>query len=199
MAGEVLSRGLEERLSNQIGKQTFISNLLPPAQPAPVFKEGESKNQIPKSNSVQNQIKSNKNTNSEYSNLPNVSTKIQNVQNSGTPDWFLPEIERILKTAIPTPGHPTLRFELTMDAAVHNMQQSKLCNNSIHEYLLIQKGTFVSFGSEFRPPEVLHPLFMPPPELAGSAKHATQGLQVAYSTYQRSRKISKKQRADSKR
>jgi len=45
-----------------------------------------------------------------------------------------------------------------MEAAVHNMQQLKLCNNSIHEYLLTQKGTFVSFGSEFRPPEVLHPL-----------------------------------------
>ncbi len=38
------------------------------------------------------------------------------------------------------------------------MQQLKLCNNSIHEYLLTQKGTFVSFGSEFRPPGVLHPL-----------------------------------------
>jgi len=50
MAGEVLSRGLEERLSNQIGKQTFMSNLLPPAQPAPVFKEGELRKSNPKIN-----------------------------------------------------------------------------------------------------------------------------------------------------
>jgi len=38
------------------------------------------------------------------------------------------------------------------------MRQIQRCNNSIHKFLLTQKGTFISFGSEFRNPEILHPL-----------------------------------------
>jgi hypothetical protein len=31
-------------------------------------------------------------------------------------------------------------------------------NNSIHEYLITQKGTFISFGSKFRPVQILDDL-----------------------------------------
>jgi len=67
-------------------------------------------------------------------------------------------IRDILQTPIPTPKNPSLRFELNQEAAFHNMKEIQKCNNSIHEYIVTQKGTFLYFGSEFRHPDVLHPL-----------------------------------------
>jgi hypothetical protein len=87
MAGEVLSRGLEERLSNQIGKQVFISNLLPSAQPAPAFKEGESKTKI--------QIKYKFNYKSNQIKIPTVSIQIHQMSHSKS---------KMLKTQVPQIG-----------------------------------------------------------------------------------------------
>jgi hypothetical protein len=61
-----------------------------------------------------------------------------------------------LQTKIKTPKHPSLKFELSQEAAIHNMQQIQQYNNSIHAYLLSQKGSFISFGSEFRNVTDLH-------------------------------------------
>jgi hypothetical protein len=40
-----------------------------------------------------------------------------------TPDWFIPTIQRIISSSIPTPIAPMLKFELGMEAALYNMRQ----------------------------------------------------------------------------
>jgi len=74
----------------------------------------------------------------------------------GYPDWFIPTIRLVLQVEIPTPTKLTLRFELSPEAAQHNMSVLQACNNNLHQYLLTQRGSFIDFGSEFRHPEVLH-------------------------------------------
>jgi len=59
-----------------------------------------------------------------------------------------------------TPKSTSLRFSLTNEAAIHNMHILQQHNNNIQSYLLRTKGSFVSFGSEFRNQDVLEPLLL---------------------------------------
>jgi hypothetical protein len=77
-----------------------------------------------------------------------------------TPDWFLKTLETILSTETPIPNTPTLKFELSLEAADHNMNLLQNHGNSIQNYIINNTGTFMSFGSEFRKPEVLEPLLL---------------------------------------
>ena len=57
---------------------------------------------------------------------------------------------------------PGLKFELSQEAALHNMRLRLLesYNNDIHQYLQRNVGAFINFGSEFRDPVKLEPLLM---------------------------------------
>jgi len=46
-------------------------------------------------------------------------------------------------------------FELSWTAVLHNQAILQAHNNSIHEYLSSQKGSRISFGSEFHAVEIL--------------------------------------------
>jgi len=59
---------------------------------------------------------------------------------------------------IPFPKSPTIRFDLSQEAATHNMEIIQAHGNSVHNYLLSQKDTYIGFGSEFRPVTELEPL-----------------------------------------
>jgi hypothetical protein len=77
-----------------------------------------------------------------------------------TPDWFLQTIETIILSTSPTPNALSLKFELTPEAATHNMMLLQRHNNSIQDYILHNTGSLMSFGSEFRHPDLLEPLLM---------------------------------------
>jgi hypothetical protein len=73
------------------------------------------------------------------------------------------------------PASPSLKFELSQAAALHNQTIRKAHNNSIHEYSLSQKGTFISFGSEFCPVKILDKLFCHHPNWLKLKKISTEG------------------------
>jgi len=79
---------------------------------------------------------------------------------SETPSWFLPTIEKILKSKIDTPVHPPLVFSLSKEAATHNMNQLKMHKDSIQKFIEAYPGSCLSPGSEFRPDSILDQLFM---------------------------------------
>ena len=66
------------------------------------------------------------------------------------PLWFMDTIQKVIQTPVATPKLPSLRFELTQEAAQYNMSLVQAHNSSIHEYLWSQKDTYIYFGSEFR-------------------------------------------------
>ena len=77
---------------------------------------------------------------------------------SDHPLWFIPTIENLLQVPIATPRHPSIQFNLSQEAAIHNKEILQKHGNSINIYLQSQQGTFIAFGSEFRPTWVLEPL-----------------------------------------
>lgn len=82
------------------------------------------------------------------------------IQITETPDWFLPTIREILSIPIDTPTHPLLLFDLSHDAAVHNMTILRSHGNSIQNLIQSYPTSFLSPGSEFRPADLLERLFM---------------------------------------
>ena len=50
------------------------------------------------------------------------------------PMWFIPTIKKLLQVPIATPRHPTLRFHLSHEAAIHNKEILQKYGNSIHDY-----------------------------------------------------------------
>jgi hypothetical protein len=96
-----------------------------------------------------------------------------------------------LDVQIPTPKCPTLRFELSHEAALHNKKLLQAHNNSLHEYLLSQKGTFLYFGSEFRPVEVIDDI-LPSPKLAKSQENLRGRVGLAFITYHKGGEILEK-------
>jgi hypothetical protein len=124
IAGEQGEKSFEDRLLNQIGKNTFILQLLPPKQPAPSTDKGKTQIQIIKN------FTSNTNVQRDiHKYYPTANVHLP----PGHPAWFIPAIKQILQTPIPTPKHPSLRFELCREAAVHNMHQIQKSNNSIKD------------------------------------------------------------------
>jgi hypothetical protein len=79
---------------------------------------------------------------------------------AATPEWFLPTIGEILNRKLDTPVHPPLKFELSQDAAIYNMNILGVHGNSIQGLIEACSGSFISPGSEFRPAPVLEKLFM---------------------------------------
>jgi hypothetical protein len=67
------------------------------------------------------------------------------------PDWFLKELRTIASATVPIPEKSTIRFEISANAADYNADLLRSLNYSIPDLLKSQRGTTVSFWSEFRP------------------------------------------------
>jgi len=74
------------------------------------------------------------------------------------PEDFITMLTSILKSEQSTPRAPSLRWDLSHEAALHNMTLIQEHGNNIQNYLEKNEDTFISFGSEFRPPDTLEPL-----------------------------------------
>ena len=59
---------------------------------------------------------------------------------------------------IATPEQPSLHFELSHEAAAHHKKVLQQHGNSLRQYLCTQYGTYISFGSDVRPPWALEKL-----------------------------------------
>ncbi len=79
---------------------------------------------------------------------------------SETPEWFLPTITNIINTPVGVPESSGLQFQLTEAAAIHNMNLLRLHGNCLQTLIISSPGTIISPGSEFRPADVLDPLFL---------------------------------------
>ncbi len=79
---------------------------------------------------------------------------------SDTTSWFLPTIGKILKSKIDTPVHPPLVFSLSKEAAIHNMNQLRMHEDSIQKFIEAYPGSLLNPRSEFFPASILDQLFM---------------------------------------
>jgi hypothetical protein len=77
-----------------------------------------------------------------------------------TPNWLIREIKRIINTNEKTPKNPELRFDLSDEAATHNMKLLQKYDNDLQRYLMDNHETFIGFGSEFRRTSILEPLLL---------------------------------------
>jgi len=77
-----------------------------------------------------------------------------------TPHWFLSTIADIINSAVDTPLHPPLRFDLSQAAAESNMRFLKAYGDSIQALIEAHPGSFLCPGSEFRPVACLETLLM---------------------------------------
>jgi hypothetical protein len=107
-------------------------------------------------------------------------------------DGFIQKIQSIINTIEETPRAPTLRFELSQDAAVHNMNLLQYHGNDLQNYILANRGTFISFGSEFRKPSVLEPLLLHHPNWPRFQLLLEQGSQWPLEELQNEDRLAKK-------
>jgi hypothetical protein len=77
-----------------------------------------------------------------------------------TPEWFLPTITKIVTTPITIPNCSHLIFTLSTEVAVHNMNLLQSHADCLQMLINSSPGTFISLGSEFRPVDILEPLFL---------------------------------------
>ena len=76
------------------------------------------------------------------------------------PKWFLKTIQNIISTPIPTPLQVSLRFDLSDEAAIHNLAVLRRHSNDINAYINANKYSFLGYGSEFRPIHIIEPLLL---------------------------------------
>ncbi len=96
------------------------------------------------------------------------------------PDWFLNELQRIASATVPTPDQATIRFEVSANAAAYNTDLLRLVDYSIPDLLESQRGTTVSFGSEFRPVNQLRGLLSKHPGFGELEQVLTYGMDYRY-------------------
>jgi hypothetical protein len=98
-----------------------------------------------------------------------------------TPSWFLRALHKIASTTVQVPDKATIRFEVSAKAAEYNANLLRAVNYSIPDLLASQRGSTVSFGSEFRPVEQLRGLLSKHPGFAELAQVLTYGMDYRYS------------------
>jgi hypothetical protein len=96
------------------------------------------------------------------------------------PDWFLRELRRIADSPCPTPARPTIRFEVSQEAAQHNAQLLRQVDYDMTQFLGTQRGTTVDAGSEFRSVETLRPLLGGHPNFKELAQVLSTGMPYRY-------------------
>jgi hypothetical protein len=113
------------------------------------------------------------------------------IQKLVTLDWFLPCITQILSKEVPTPTGVSLQFSLSDEAANHNMAILQSFNNNLHDYILANKNSFMSYGSEFRPYHVLEPLLLHHRSWPSLSKQLQEGSKWPLSTLTDEDRLSK--------
>jgi hypothetical protein len=96
------------------------------------------------------------------------------------PDWFLNELQTIASATVPTPDKATIRFKGSANAADFNADLLRSLNYSIPDLLESQRGTTVSFGSEFRPVNQVRGLLSKHPGFGELEKILTYGMDYCY-------------------
>ena len=96
------------------------------------------------------------------------------------PEWFLRELKSIASTAVPAPDKATIRFEVSARAAEYNADLLRKANYSIPDLLESQRGSTVSFGSEFRPVDQLRGLLSQHPGFKELEQILTYGMDYRY-------------------
>ena len=67
-------------------------------------------------------------------------------------------IKSIVNKVLPDPKGTPFKFELTKEAAAHNASILKHYNHDMTRVIADHPNSHISYGSEFRPTEVLYPL-----------------------------------------
>jgi len=75
------------------------------------------------------------------------------------PEDLLGIIRSILSHKCPCPARPEFAFEMTEEAALKNYFIMKKNNFDLAKALTQQKNSPLGFGSEFKPPSIIEPLF----------------------------------------
>jgi hypothetical protein len=83
------------------------------------------------------------------------------------PDWFFNKLRTIASATVPIPEKASIWFEVSANTADHNADLLRSLNDSIPDLLKSQRGTTVSFRSEFHPVNQLRRL---PSKHTGFAK-----------------------------
>jgi hypothetical protein len=144
-----------------------ISTLLPPKQSAPENNSGESniRDQYVTFHITRYKILFQIQTRYQdlafkldYSHFQRVLIKYYSIPES--PDWFLKTIEQIISHPLQTPLGVSLKFDLSIEAATHNMNILCSYTNSVHLYINANKHSFMGYGSEFRPIHIIERLLM---------------------------------------
>jgi len=79
-----------------------------------------------------------------------------------TYDWprdLLKRVREVMVSSCPTPSAPEFHFELTNDAAEHNLAVLARHDFDLEKTLAAQKDSPLGPGQEFRPPDVLRSVF----------------------------------------
>jgi len=88
-------------------------------------------------------------------------------------------LDAAITASLPTPRQPSLRFEISEDAAAHNLAILKAHNYDLQSALAAEKGTPLQPGSEFKPVSVLCPLLCTHPLWPKVAFYFTHGADFA--------------------
>jgi hypothetical protein len=97
-----------------------------------------------------------------------------------TPAWFLSELQKIASTTVPALNKATIRFKVSAKAAEYNADLLRAVSYNIPDLLESQRGSTVSFGSEFHPVEQLRGLLSKHPGFEELAKVLTYGMDYRY-------------------
>jgi hypothetical protein len=93
---------------------------------------------------------------------------------------FLKELQTIASATVPIPQKATIRFEVSANAADYNADLLRSLNYSIPDLLKSQRGTTVSFGSEFRPVNQLRGLLSKHSGFGELEQILTYGMDYGY-------------------
>jgi hypothetical protein len=154
---KILGKQQIKKSSDHLSPTAFtLEDLLSPKQQMPKNSQGELKYKAKCKNSNKIKFKSQK----QHTIKIILSCILHLVALGDTPIWLIEEIKKNINTTENTPRSPELRFDLSNEAAVHNMRILQRYDNDLQRYLLDNHDTFIGFGSEFRRICIIEPLLL---------------------------------------
>jgi hypothetical protein len=98
------------------------------------------------------------------------------------PDWFLPTVTKVARTAVVPPLKPDVRFDMTEKARTYNSEKLEEMGYDVGRLLLANVGTTMGFSSEFRPMDQLEPLLGQHPNFPAVKRFITEGMPFTFKT-----------------
>jgi hypothetical protein len=92
------------------------------------------------------------------------------------PSWLLLAISKIASSVVTTPTSPSIQFATTNEALDHNTHLLTSHNGDLGAMLRSQPGTFLQYGTEFRPVEQIEQILGTHPNFAFFRKVLTHGM-----------------------